>query len=121
MLSADAYDLNSVNFQGHYLETGRSCITCHAQGPQSKPSDMAKGMRDGLFTGNSLQAVQQYWSTDEELNVVYEISRLKFQKAMTTIVTEVSDADESENNQLINGAGGEPILMMVKVIDRTAL
>jgi len=40
---------------------------------------------------------------------------------MTTIVTEVSDADESENDQLINGAGGEPILMMVKVIDRTAL
>ena len=114
------FNPNATSFQGHYLETGRSCISCHAQGPQSKPSDMAIAMENGTISGQALEAAKQFWSTNEELNGYYEESRLLFQKAMTTVVLGVSDASESENGKLINGADGEPILMMVKVIDRTA-
>jgi hypothetical protein len=108
-----------ASFNFHYLETGRSCVTCHAQGVQAAPSHMAKLIREGKFTGTTLTEAKKWWTSDEDLKKLYEGTRVRFLAAMSRIVGAVSDGDQSENNKLLNGVGLEPVLSLVQIVDRT--
>jgi hypothetical protein len=108
----------SAGFNFKYLETGRSCITCHTQGPQAAPSDMATAIEDGTFTGQRLAEAKKYWTSNAELNTYYAKSRTPFVAAMKKLVDSLSDGDKNLNRKLTQG-GTEPILMVLKVIDRT--
>jgi hypothetical protein len=85
------------------LITGRSCITCHLNGSQSAPSDLAG---------------QGVWATNAQLGEFYNKTTVKFQAAMKTIVEAVSDGDDDYNNKITMGIlGEEPIDAMVRRVE----
>ena len=73
----------------------------------------------GKLSAQQMSAASQYWSTNAELLVEYEGTRTKFQKAMSQIVYTVSDASPEENSKMENGAGGEPVLHLLKLVDES--
>lgn len=85
------------------LATGRSCITCHANGIQAAPSD-------ATFAGNN------GWSSNDQLQVMYGEVRGKFQAGMRKLVEGVSDGDESLNTRLVEGSI-EPISKAIMLIE----
>jgi hypothetical protein len=89
--------------QDAILATGRSCITCHANGIQSAPSDADKAGLNG-------------WTSNEDLNILYADSRGKFQKSMRAIVDAMSDGDGSLNERMVNGTV-EPVSKAIAEIE----
>ena len=89
--------------QNAVLATGRSCITCHANGIQSAPSDADKAGKDG-------------WTSTENLNILYADSRGKFQKAMRALVDAMSDGESALNERMVNGTV-EPISKAIAQVE----
>ncbi len=76
--------------QNNDLATGRSCITCHLAGIQSAQSDANFEGKNG-------------WTSNAELNTFYASVRGKFQTAMQTLVTGLSDGSDDLNSRMVNG------------------
>ncbi len=76
--------------QNNDLTTGRSCITCHLAGIQSAVSDKDVEGKNG-------------WTSNTELNTFYASVRGKFQDAMKTLVTGLSDGSDDLNTRMVNG------------------
>lgn len=89
--------------QGATLATGRSCITCHAQGIQSAPSDSEFEGKNG-------------WTSNADLKVLYDDSRTKFQRGMRALVDGLSDGGQELNERLISGTI-EPISKAIRIIE----
>lgn len=107
-----------IQYNYAYLETGRSCITCHAQGVQAAPSDVATAVENGTFRGGNLDVIKRHWTSNDKLRDVYGETRVKFHASMKKLVEGLSDGDASVNKALVNGAGQEPTLLLLKIIDR---
>ena len=85
------------------LITGRGCITCHLNGSQSAPSDLAG---------------QGVWATNAQLGEFYSKTTTAFQAAMRTIVEAVVDADEETREKYITTSiGEEPVDAMIRRIE----
>ncbi len=89
--------------QGSTLATGRSCITCHANGIQSAPSDAEFAGKNG-------------WSTNDSLAALYGSTRTKFTKSMQTLVSSLSDGDEELNSQMVKGTI-EPVTRAIREVE----
>lgn len=85
------FAIDPANWKQNWdLVTGRSCITCHAAGIQSAPSDAQYAGQNG-------------WSSNDELNTLYKQVRDKFQGSMRKLVENLSDDDGELNEKLVNG------------------
>lgn len=89
--------------QGNDLAVGRSCITCHAAGIQSAPSDAEYAGRNG-------------WTSNEQLSTLYNDVRGKFQTSMRKLVDGLSDGDATLNERLVSGTI-EPISKAILVVE----
>ena len=72
------------------LQTGHSCIACHASGIHGATSDA------------SIQG-QNGWTSQTTLNQFYAQVSGKFQTAMGTVIKGMSDAPDTLNQQMISG------------------
>ena len=85
------------------LATGRSCITCHANGIQSAVSDPEYAGRNG-------------WTSNDQLQVLYGEVRGKFQKGMRALIDGLSDGEEAFNLRMIEGTI-EPVSRAIMLIE----
>jgi hypothetical protein len=99
------FAIDPANWRQNWeLQTGRSCITCHASGVQSRPSDETFAGKNG-------------WSSNEELaNAIYKPVREKFQAGMKQLVDALSDGNETLNGSLVNGTL-EPVSRAILLIE----
>jgi hypothetical protein len=105
--------------RGQYLVTGRSCISCHINGAQAAPSDMPDHIESGRVAAGYKDAATRAWTSNDKLNDIYrKISGDFREKCMGPIVRGVSDAGSEFNAKTINGAGKEPVLFMIRQIER---
>ena len=81
------------------------------------PSDIANDIESGRLTGQALEQAKRYWASNETLNGYYAKTRTRFVAAMGKLVNNLSDGDADLNRKIHNG-GIEPVLMIVKKIDR---